>query len=91
MLRLIKHTCEAARKTGTPVGVCGEAAADPRLAAVLTGLGVSSLSAAANAVAAVGAHLSDVDFDTCVMAAQRACEATSATEARDVVSTVLGY
>lgn len=91
VLRLIKHTCEAARKTGTPVGVCGEAAADPRLAAVLTGLGVSSLSTAANAVAAVGAHLSDVDFDTCVMAAQRACEATSATEARDVVATVLGY
>lgn len=91
VLRLIKHTCEAARKTGTPVGVCGEAAADPRLAAVLTGLGVSSLSTAANAVAAVGAHLSDVDFDTCVMAAQRACEATSATEARDVVATVLGF
>ena len=33
-----------------PVGVCGEAAADPALACVLTGLGVSSLSMTPRAI-----------------------------------------
>ncbi|MEO7373422.1 MAG: phosphoenolpyruvate--protein phosphotransferase, partial [Terrimesophilobacter sp.] len=42
VLRLIRMVCEGAG--GKPVGVCGEAAADPLLAVVLVGLGVSSLS-----------------------------------------------
>ena len=41
-----------ATRAGKPVGVCGEAAADPLLACVLIGLGVTSLSAAAAAVTA---------------------------------------
>ena len=44
VLRVIKMTCEAGNKNGMPVGVCGEAAADPDLAVVLAGLGVNSLS-----------------------------------------------
>ena len=43
-----------------PVGVCGEAAADPALAVVLVGLGVTSLSMTARALAAVGAVLGSV-------------------------------
>ena len=44
VLRVIKMVCEAGNKNGMPVGVCGEAAADPDLAVVLAGLGVNSLS-----------------------------------------------
>ncbi|RYQ75556.1 phosphoenolpyruvate--protein phosphotransferase [Bifidobacterium pseudolongum] len=44
VLRVIKMICEAGNKNGMPVGVCGEAAADPDLAVVLAGLGVNSLS-----------------------------------------------
>src|SRR5690625_6404159 len=44
VLRLVESTCEGGRAQDRPVGVCGEAAADPVLAAVLVGLGVSSLS-----------------------------------------------
>lgn len=44
VLRVIKMICEAGNKNGMPVGVCGEAAADPDLAIVLAGLGVNSLS-----------------------------------------------
>lgn len=44
VLRVIKMICEAGKKNGMPVGVCGEAAADPDLAVVLAGLGVNSLS-----------------------------------------------
>ena len=52
VLRLIQLTCEAGRRARKPVGVCGEAAADPALACVLVGLGATSLSMAAAAVSA---------------------------------------
>ncbi|WP_407643743.1 phosphoenolpyruvate--protein phosphotransferase [Corynebacterium kalinowskii] len=85
VLRLIQHTCEVAKVTQTPVGVCGEAAADPYLACVLTGLGVSSLSAASSSVAAVGAHLAEVDIEFCMKAADVAMAASGAQEARAAV------
>ncbi|KFI68161.1 phosphoenolpyruvate--protein phosphotransferase [Bifidobacterium magnum] len=44
VLRAIKLICDAGNAKGMPVGVCGEAAADPDLAVVLAGLGVNSLS-----------------------------------------------
>ncbi|MBL0781514.1 phosphoenolpyruvate--protein phosphotransferase, partial [Streptomyces albidoflavus] len=46
LLELVRQTAEAGAAHGRPVGVCGEAASDPLLALVLTGLGVTSLSAA---------------------------------------------
>ncbi|MGF1664427.1 MAG: putative PEP-binding protein, partial [Kineosporiaceae bacterium] len=45
VLRLVAGTARAGGDAGKYVGVCGEAASDPLLAAVLVGLGVSSLSA----------------------------------------------
>jgi phosphoenolpyruvate-protein phosphotransferase (PTS system enzyme I) len=53
VLRLVEMTVEAGRRLGRPVGVCGEAAADPALASVLIGLGVSSLSMAPAAIPSV--------------------------------------
>ena len=44
VLRAIKLIADAGNANGMPVGVCGEAAADPDLAVVLTGIGVNSLS-----------------------------------------------
>jgi phosphoenolpyruvate-protein phosphotransferase (PTS system enzyme I) len=57
LLRLIALVGDAAKATRKPAGVCGEAAADPRLALVLAGLGLTSLSMNAAAVRAVGASL----------------------------------
>ena len=54
VLALVAMAVKAGVAVDKPVGVCGEAAADPLLACVLVGLGVSSLSAAAAAVAGVG-------------------------------------
>lgn len=71
------------------MGVCGEAAADPLLACVLTGLGVNSLSAASTAIAGVGAQLASVDFETCVRAAEAAVNAEGAIDARAAVRKVL--
>ncbi|SCG47859.1 phosphoenolpyruvate--protein phosphotransferase [Micromonospora echinaurantiaca] len=50
LLELVAACAAAGQAAGKPVGVCGEAAADPRLAPVLVGLGVTSLSMAPRAV-----------------------------------------
>ncbi|MEV6824663.1 putative PEP-binding protein [Amycolatopsis sp. NPDC051102] len=63
LLRLVGMVAAAA--AGKPVGVCGEAAADPVLAPVLVGLGVTSLSMNAVALPGVGAALREVDLQTC--------------------------
>jgi len=64
------------------VGVCGEAAADPALAVVLVGLGVSTLSMTPRALAAVGAVLGSVTLGQAKGLAKLALAAPSATEAR---------
>ena len=64
VLQLIAITAEAGRQAGKPVGVCGEAAADPLLACALVGMGITSLSMAAAAVRPVGARLASVDHAT---------------------------
>ncbi|MGB7505767.1 MAG: putative PEP-binding protein, partial [Mycobacterium sp.] len=75
---------------GKPVGVCGEAAADPLLACVLTGLGVTSLSAAAAAVQGVGAKLAQVTLAQCKEAAEAVLTTSSAADARAAARAVLG-
>ncbi len=71
-LRLISWVGQAAQATGKPAGVCGEAAADPRLAPVLVGLGMSSLSMSPHAIAAVRAALSAYTLEQCRELAQNA-------------------
>jgi phosphotransferase system enzyme I (PtsI) len=65
VLRLIELTGIAGAACGKPVGVCGEAAADPRLAPVLVGLGVTSLSMAPSAIAEVRAALAQHTLEEC--------------------------
>ncbi|MBS2962547.1 phosphoenolpyruvate--protein phosphotransferase [Actinocrinis puniceicyclus] len=65
VLRLIELTGTAGRSCGKPVGVCGEAAADPRLAPVLVGLGVTSLSMAPSAIPEVRAALAEHTLRQC--------------------------
>ncbi|WP_018653418.1 phosphoenolpyruvate--protein phosphotransferase [Actinomadura flavalba] len=71
-----------AARAGVPCGVCGEAAADPDLACVLTGLGVTSLSMAPAALPAVRAALAAHTLAQCRAAADAARAATTATAAR---------
>src|SRR5215212_9618099 len=82
LLLLVSLTAQAGRRVGKPVGVCGEAAADPLLACVLVGLGITSLSCAASAVAGVGSRLGTMTLDECRRAAEAALAAPDPHAAR---------
>ncbi|MBO0909275.1 phosphoenolpyruvate--protein phosphotransferase [Arthrobacter sunyaminii] len=108
VLQLIGRTVEGARAAETAaepgqataaiknVGVCGEAAADPALAVVLTGLGVNTLSMTPRALASVGAVLATVslaeaqDLASVALSAHTAAEARSAVRSRLPVLEELG-
>jgi phosphotransferase system enzyme I (PtsI) len=90
VLALVAMVARTGTELGKPVGVCGEAAADPLLACVLAGLGVTSLSAAAPATPAVGAQLATVDLAACESAAAAVLKADDPTAARAAARSVLG-
>jgi phosphotransferase system enzyme I (PtsI) len=89
LLELVALTAAAGQRAGKPVGVCGEAAADPLLGCVLVGLGITSLSCAPSAVARVGARLSTVDLATCQRAAEAALAADDPQTARAAARAIL--
>ena len=86
VLRLIERLGAAGAATGKPVGVCGEAAADPDLAIVLVGLGATSLSMTPAALADVRAALLTVTLDEARERASRALTARTAAEARSLAA-----
>jgi phosphotransferase system enzyme I (PtsI) len=90
VLHLVAIAAAAGREAGKPVGVCGEAAADPLLAPALVGMRITSLSMAAAAVPAVGLAISQVTFGQCEAAAEVALGAGDPTTARAAVREILG-
>jgi phosphoenolpyruvate-protein phosphotransferase len=90
VLRLVADVGRAGARTGTPVGVCGEAAADPLLAVVYVGLGVSSLSMTPRAMSAVADLLGTLTRSDCERLAEIALAAPTAAEARAATASALG-
>ena len=82
LLDLIAMCTRAGRDAGKSVSVCGEAAADPLLAPVLVGLGVTRLSMSARSLPAVREALSTHDLAECEHLAERALAASDAAQAR---------
>ncbi|MCX5113395.1 phosphoenolpyruvate--protein phosphotransferase [Streptomyces sp. NBC_00378] len=89
LLDLVALSAEAASAEGKSCGVCGEAASDPLLACVLTGLGVTSLSMGAASIPYVRATLAKYTLAQCERAASAARAADSAEEARVAAQGVL--
>jgi phosphocarrier protein FPr len=85
VLRLIQTVVAA----GRPVAVCGEAAADPEVAALLLALGVSELSMGAAALGPVRAALGTLSVERARAALPAALAATSAAEARAAIRAAL--
>ncbi|HEY0187261.1 MAG TPA: phosphoenolpyruvate--protein phosphotransferase [Cellulomonas sp.] len=82
VLDLVAATARAGAGLGRPVGVCGESAADPLMALVLTGLGVTSLSMSPAALPAVRYALRRHVRDVCGAMAEAALAASDAAGAR---------
>jgi len=87
VLRLVELLGKAGAAAGKPVGICGEAAADPQLAVVLVGLGATSLSMAPAALADVRAELAGVTLERARAKAAAALAAESAEGARAAAAT----
>lgn len=90
VLQLVAATARAGAAADKPVGVCGEAAADPLMACVLVGLGITSLSMAPAAVRPVGVALGRVTLAECRAAAAAALDAADPAAARAAVRDLLG-
>ncbi|WP_328605462.1 phosphoenolpyruvate--protein phosphotransferase [Amycolatopsis sp. NBC_00345] len=86
LLRLLKLIGDAATATAKPAGVCGEAAGDPRLALVLAGLGLTSVSMNAPAIRSVGASLASVTLAEAQSLAAAALSAATPAAARAAVA-----
>ncbi|AZS46601.1 MULTISPECIES: phosphoenolpyruvate--protein phosphotransferase [Microbacterium] len=86
VLRLVREVGDAGARLGKPVGICGEAAADPLLAVVLVGLGATSLSMAPSALADVRHALSERTPSEARSLAAAALAADDASSARTAVA-----
>ncbi|WP_336652433.1 MULTISPECIES: dihydroxyacetone kinase phosphoryl donor subunit DhaM [unclassified Leucobacter] len=89
VVELIGRAGSAGAAVGGGVGVCGEAAADPLLAAVLVGAGATSLSMAARAIPAVAAQLQKVTLEQCRQAAAAVISARDTAAARNAAAAIL--
>jgi phosphoenolpyruvate-protein phosphotransferase (PTS system enzyme I) len=82
LLAAVALAGKAATSAGKPLGLCGEAAADPALAPVLVGLGVTSLSMSSGSISEVRATLADFTLAQCQEAATIALAASDGPQAR---------
>lgn len=81
LLNAVHRVASSGSANNCPVGVCGEAASDPTLAAVLVGLGVTSLSCNVSTIEDIAiamTHLSRVEMREAATAALRGRDAKQA-------------
>ena len=78
VLRMIDRTVQAANAAGIWVGCCGSLAADPQGATILIGLGITELSVNVSGVAAIKAHLRNINLSDAKLLAQKALSCRNA-------------
>lgn len=88
-LRLAELVGASGSLAGKEISARGTGAADPLLACVLIGLGVTSLILPIDQLAAVRAELGKHSFSDCLRYAELATRATSATDARTRVQSAI--
>lgn len=86
VLQLVATVAKAGQDLNKPVGICGEAASDPLLALVFTGMGITSLSMSAPSLPAVRAALATHTLADCQRLADLALNAADARTARKAVA-----
>lgn len=89
VLQLVHRTTTAAAAAGIPAGVCGEAAGDPALVALLVGLGVEELSVSPVRIDPVRWLVDQLDPAAVRAASLRALELPDADAVRELVAPLL--
>lgn len=84
VLKMIKMTCDAAKKENKWVGVCGNLAANPLAAKILTGLGVKELSVTASSIANIKSEIRKTSLKECEELALKALSLQTSDEVRSL-------
>ncbi|WP_421715285.1 phosphoenolpyruvate--protein phosphotransferase [Arcobacter arenosus] len=84
VLKMIKMTCDAAKKENKWVGVCGNLAANPLAAKILTGLGVKELSVTASSIANIKSEIRKTSLKECKELALKALSLQTSDEVRSL-------
>jgi phosphoenolpyruvate-protein phosphotransferase len=85
VLKLIDKLVKSAEVHQKPVEICGEMASDPDGCVILAGLGIISLSMNAPLIPVVKRRLSEISITDARSLAERALEANSPREVRDMI------
>jgi phosphotransferase system enzyme I (PtsI) len=87
VLKLIRHTAEAAHSKKRHVGICGEMAADPEAIPILIGLGLDELSVNPSSIVTVKKLIQSIKFSKSKKAASKALSMNDALEIRSYIRT----
>jgi phosphoenolpyruvate-protein phosphotransferase len=90
VLSLIKMSCDAAKKHGKWVGVCGGIASDLAAVPVLLGLGVTELSVSVPVLPLVKEQVRKLSLKECTELAEHALAASSSEDVREMVAKRIG-
>ncbi len=85
VLRAIKRIIECGKKEGIMVGMCGEAAADPKLIPLLLAFGLDEFSVSATSVLKTRKTISDSDVEECKALAEKVMACTSEAEVLEIL------
>lgn len=85
VLRMVRMTCDAGRKAGIEVGMCGELAGNAQATPLLLGLGLDELSMNGPAIPGVKDAVRTVSMDQCRALADKALVADSGDEVRKLL------
>ena len=90
VLKLVARAIAAAKALGVPVGICGEAASEPAVAALFLGLGVDELSVVPSRLDVIRQVVRLISADEAAVAAHAALDVGSTQEAVALGRSVLG-
>ena len=91
ILRMVRWVVEAARERGIDVSLCGESAADPRVAPLLIGLGVHHLSVAPGSIPVIKKEIRSIALAQLEEIAGKCLSLSTAREVEDLLDAQVSH
>ena len=86
ILHSIRQVCDAARKAGKKISLCGEMASEPINAMLLAGMGIRDFSLSAPSIPSVKEAFRSHSLETCRLLAKKALSLTSSSAVRSFIN-----